>query len=156
MTDSRGDTEFKEIRKEWKARKKEEDNQRKAEEERHRQAAAANQGVEPQNGTDPAQAGAAGAYPGPPGVRPQLPPIGYTPGQAGQAQGHYPAQPNGIEQMQQYGSNPLYANYPQSPYAAQGNQMYQQRHSPLRVQTGTDADGIFIIDPDVPSNNYPQ
>ena len=78
------------------------------------------------NGTDPAQAGSAAAYP--PGVRPQLPPIGYSPGQPGQAQGHYPAQANGIEQMQQYGSNPLYSNYPQSPYAGPGgNQMYQQR-----------------------------
>jgi hypothetical protein len=122
--------EFKEIRKEWKARKKEEDNQRKAEEERHRAAAQASAG-DPQSATDPAAAGAAQAYP--PGVRPQLPPIGYTPGQPGQPQGHYPPQPNGMEQMQQYSGNPMYGNYPQSPYAAQGNQMYQQRHSPLSI-----------------------
>ncbi|KAI9798924.1 MAG: hypothetical protein M1825_004937 [Sarcosagium campestre] len=118
--------EFKEIRKEWKARKKEEENLRKADEERAR-AAQANQ-VDPQNPADPAQAQPANSYP--PGVRPQLPPIGYQPGQPGQVQGHYAGPANGIEQMQQYGSNPLYPNYPQSPYG-QGNQMYQQRHSPL-------------------------
>ncbi|KAI9826119.1 MAG: hypothetical protein M1832_000568 [Thelocarpon impressellum] len=144
--------EFKEIRKEWKARKKEEDNARKADEERQRVAAQANQ-VEPQAGADPAQASSAAAYP--PGVRPQLPPIGYTPGaQAGQVQqGHYPAQPNGIEQMQQYSNNPLYSNYPQSPYG-QGNQMYQQRQTPLLGDPETDADAE--PDPDVPSGNYQQ
>ena len=86
-------------------------------------------------------------------MRPQLPPIGYTPGQPGQVQGHYPAQPNGIDQMQQYGNNPLYSNYPQSPYG-QGNQMYQQRHSPFLIIDEAEADPE--PDPDVPSANYQQ
>ncbi|KAI9844710.1 MAG: hypothetical protein M1838_002068 [Thelocarpon superellum] len=127
--------EFKEIRKEWKARKKEEDNQRKADEERQRVASQAS-AVEPPIPADPSQASSAAAYP--PGVRPQLPPIAYTPGQPGPVPGHYPAQANGIEQMQQYGSNPLYSNYPQSPYG-QGNQMYQQRQAPL-LPPGKDRD----------------
>ncbi|KAI9789363.1 MAG: hypothetical protein M1833_002427 [Piccolia ochrophora] len=145
-----GCTEFKEIRKEWKARKKEEDNQRKADEERQRAAQQANQ-VDPQNPTDPAQASSANSYP--PGVRPQLPPIGYQPGQAGPVPGHYAAPANGIEQMQQYGNNPLYPNYPQSPYGP-GNQMYQQRHTPLQGNQEPDADAE--PDPDVPATTYQQ
>jgi transcription factor CON7 len=142
-------TEFKEIRKEWKARKKEEENQRKAEEERQRQAAQAAGQSEPQNSTEPAQASSASTYT--PGIRPQLPPIGYQPAQAGQVpSGHYQAPPSGIEQMQ-YGNNQLYQNYPQSPYG-QGNQMYQQRQTPLQGNEETDADAE--PDPDVPAGNY--
>ncbi|KAI9755630.1 MAG: [4Fe-4S] proteins maturation [Chaenotheca gracillima] len=126
--------EFKEIRKEWKARKKEEDNQRKAEEERHRQAAQANQ-VESQAGGDPAQAPAPNNY-GPQAVRPHLPPLAYTPGQPAPVQAHYGAPANGIEQIQQYPNNQMYSNYPPSPYG-QGNQMYQQH-------------------PDAPPNTYQQ
>ncbi|KAK0716470.1 hypothetical protein B0T21DRAFT_62550 [Apiosordaria backusii] len=68
--------EFKEIRKEWKARKKEEEAQRKAEEERQRQAAAsaaAQQGATDAQVADGAQPPT--TYPGTRAV--QLPPIGY-------------------------------------------------------------------------------
>ncbi|KAI9846763.1 MAG: hypothetical protein M1837_003612 [Sclerophora amabilis] len=116
--------EFKEIRKEWKARKKEEDNQRKADEERQRQAAQANQ-VESHASGDPSQAPAPNNY-GAQAVRPHLPPLAYTPGQPAPVQAHYGAPANGIEQMQQYPNSQMYPNYPQSPYG-QGNQMYQQR-----------------------------
>merc|ERR1712169_106807 len=82
--------EFKEIRKEWKARKKEEENARKAEEERQRQAAAQASQVD-------GQAGDAHQVPGQGyqqnGARPSLPPIGYQSAD-GHAQGQY-AQPQG-------------------------------------------------------------
>ncbi|KAI9764714.1 MAG: hypothetical protein M1840_008106 [Geoglossum simile] len=138
--------QFKEIRKEWKARKKDEENQRKAEEERQRQAAQAVVQSEPQNSTEPAQASSASTYT--PGVRPQLPPIGFQPGQV--PPGHYQAPQSGIEQIQ-YGNNQLYQNYPQSPYG-QGNQMYQQRQTPLQGSEETDADAE--PDPDVSAGNY--
>ncbi|KAN0086428.1 hypothetical protein V8E54_000116 [Elaphomyces granulatus] len=86
--------EFKEIRKEWKARK-EEENQRKAAEERERAAAQAQvqqaqaqaQAGQVDGGApaDPSQGGQPPSYPG--GVRPQLPPIGYQP-----ADGQVPGQ----------------------------------------------------------------
>jgi hypothetical protein len=82
--------EFKEIRKEWKARKKDEENRA---EECQRQAAQVASQSEPQN-TDTAQTSSASTYT--PGVRPQLPPIGYQPAKAGQ--GHSQAPPGGIEQ----------------------------------------------------------
>lgn len=103
--------EFKEIRKEWKARKKDEDNARKAEEERQR--AAMHGGHMEGGGSDPSQASSPTGYG--PGVRPQLPPIGYAPSQAGPVPGTY-APANGIEQMQTYGNNAVYASYPTSPY----------------------------------------
>jgi transcription factor CON7 len=114
--------EFKEIRKEWKARKKEEENQRKAEEERARAAAA--------------QANPADGPPGdntqpPPGYQQggrqqvQLPPIGYQPG--AQVPGQYQAPPGGVQQLQEYSNNHMYSGYPASPYGAP-NQMYSQRH----------------------------
>ncbi|KZF22744.1 hypothetical protein L228DRAFT_268128 [Xylona heveae TC161] len=110
--------EFKEIRKEWKARKKEEENARKAEEERQRQAAAAQATQVDGQAAEASQAPAASTYP--PGVRPQLPPIGYAPA-GGQVAGQYAAPSGGMDQMHQ-----LYSNYAQSPYT-QGSQMYQQR-----------------------------
>ncbi|KAH7000260.1 hypothetical protein EDB80DRAFT_866301 [Ilyonectria destructans] len=112
--------EFKEIRKEWKQRKKEEEAQRKAEEERQRQAA---QAAAAQNGGDP-QAGPDGApassYPG---SRPvQLPPIGYQPAQ-------YPPPPSaGVPQqsLPDY-NNHMYPNYqPHSPYAQPSQGIYSQ------------------------------
>jgi hypothetical protein len=114
--------EFKEIRKEWKARKKEEENQRKAEEERARAAAA--------------QANPADGPPGdntqpPPGYQQggrqqvQLPPIGYQPG--AQVPGQYQAPPGGVQQLQEYSNNHMYSGYPASPYGAP-TQMYSQRH----------------------------
>ena len=120
-------TEFKEIRKEWKARKKEEENQRKAAEERERAAAAA-QANQVDNNAQPdpaAQANQSQAYPA--GVRPQLPPLGYQPAD-GQVPGQYNASPGGgLVYPAGNGQMPAAypANYPQSPYG-QGNQVYQQ------------------------------
>lgn len=117
--------EFKEIRKEWKARKKEEDTQRKAAEERERAAAAqANQQPDGQV-SDPAQQGQAPSYPG--NVRPQLPPIGYAPATGdGQVPGQYAAQQPGMVYQQQNGQMGYPPNYPHSPYP-QG-QVYQPQH----------------------------
>ncbi|MCJ1302563.1 hypothetical protein MMC08_005367 [Hypocenomyce scalaris] len=119
--------EFKEIRKEWKARKKEEENQRKADDERQRAAAQADG-----QSADPAQAPPQNY---PPGVRPQLPPIGYAPAGA-QVPGQYPG---GVEQMYQQGNGQVYPGYPHSPYG-QGQQMYQQRHTPLHSEEEPPAD----------------
>ncbi|KAK4693528.1 transcription factor CON7, partial [Lecanoromycetidae sp. Uapishka_2] len=103
--------EFKEIRKEWKQRKKEEDNQRKVEEERQR---AANGGSEPS--ADPNQPPGSNY---PPGPRPQLPPIGYAPA-GGQVPANYPS---GVDQMYQaQGNGQVYPGYPHSPYG-QGQQI---------------------------------
>lgn len=112
-------SEFKEIRKEWKARKKEEENQRKAEEERQRASVGANQ-TDGQP-ADPVQTPTSQNYP--PGVRPQLPPIGYAPA-AGQVAAQYPG---GVDQLYQQGNG--YSAYPHSPYG-QNQQMYPQRHTP--------------------------
>jgi hypothetical protein len=110
--------EFKEIRKEWKARKKEEENQRKAEEERQRQAVqAAAQNGDPQGPDGPPTS----TYPG---SRPvTLPPIGYQPAQ-------YPAPPSGSvpqQPMPDY-QNHMYSNYPppHSPYGQPQQGMYNQ------------------------------
>lgn len=114
--------EFKEIRKEWKARKKEDENQRKAEDERARAAAV------------PADGAPEGAAPGyqQGGRSVQLPPIGYQPG--AQVPGQYQAQApsGGVQQLQQgYQQDHLqYSGYPASPYGAP-NQMYNQRHYTL-------------------------
>merc|ERR1712072_689836 len=113
--------EFKEIRKEWKARKKEEENARKAEEERQRQAAAQASQVD-------GQAGDAHQVPGQGyqqnGARPSLPPIGYQSAD-GHAQGQYAQPQGGMVYPQGNGQMGNYANYPNSPYAQQG-QVYQQ------------------------------
>ena len=116
-TDAITFTEFKEIRKEWKARKKEEENQRKAEEERQRQAAqAAAQNGEPQGPDGPPTS----TYPG---SRPvTLPPIGYQPTQ-------YPAPPSGSVPQQPIDyQNHMYSNYPppHSPYGQPNQGMYSQ------------------------------
>ncbi|KAF8862011.1 hypothetical protein BDZ45DRAFT_575029, partial [Acephala macrosclerotiorum] len=103
--------EFKEIRKEWKARKKEEENARKAEEERNRTA------VAPEG---QAQEGAPPGYQA--GRSVQLPPIGYQPN--AQVPAQYQAPSGGVQQLQEYGNNHLqYSGYPASPYGAP-NQMY--------------------------------
>ncbi|CAH0018205.1 unnamed protein product [Clonostachys rhizophaga] len=113
--------EFKEIRKEWKARKKEEENQRKAEEERQRQAAQAAQAAA-QNGPDPQgpDGPPTSSYPG---SRPvTLPPIGYQPAQ-------YPAPPSGgVQQPLPDYQNHMYPNYPppHSPYAQPTQGIYNQ------------------------------
>ncbi|KAI0022023.1 hypothetical protein F4780DRAFT_778038 [Xylariomycetidae sp. FL0641] len=123
--------EFKEIRKEWKARKKEEEQQRKAAEEAERQRqtqAAAAAAAQAQNGSGDPQAGDAGqsapSYTASRQV--QLPPIGYQPSQ-------YPAPPSATVPQQplpEYSptSHMYGGNYqPASPYAPQGQQMYNQR-----------------------------
>ncbi|KAM7223653.1 hypothetical protein V8F06_001127 [Rhypophila decipiens] len=115
--------EFKEIRKEWKARKKEEEAVRKAEEERQRAAAASAQSAaDPQSATDGNQPPT--TYPGSRQV--QLPPIGY---QAAQ----YPAPPSaGIQGSLpgDYSAGHVYgsAYSPNSPYGAPNPQMYNQHN----------------------------
>ncbi|KAJ5907583.1 hypothetical protein N7495_000265 [Penicillium taxi] len=107
--------EFKEIRKEWKARKKEEDTQRKAAEERERAAAQAAQANQVDaSGPSDSQPGQPSAYGG--GVRPQLPPLGY---QAAESQVPSQYAPGGMV----YQNYP--PNYPHSPY--QSGPVYQQR-----------------------------
>ncbi|KAK2003704.1 hypothetical protein LX36DRAFT_565631 [Colletotrichum falcatum] len=120
--------EFKEIRKEWKQRKKEEEAQRKAEDERQRQAAAAaaaaaqNGSGDPQSGADGSSSASAYAS----GRQVQLPPIGYQPSQ-------YPAPPSagGVAQqpLPEYSSSHMYStNYqPQSPYGQPNQSMYSSR-----------------------------
>jgi len=110
--------EFKEIRKEWKARKKEEENQGKQDEERARAAAAP---VDGQNAGDSAAPSYQQA-----GRSVQLPPIGYQPG--AQVPGQYQAPSGGVQQLQEYSNNHLqYSGYPASPYGAP-NQMYSQHN----------------------------
>jgi hypothetical protein len=113
--------EFKEIRKEWKQRKKEEENQRKQQEERERSANGPVDGQPP----DQAQQGQAAHYP--PGVRPSLPPIGYAPAD-GQVPSQYPGQQSGMVYQQGNGQMgyPPANSYPHSPYA-QGNPQYAQQ-----------------------------
>lgn len=112
--------EFKEIRKEWKARKKEEENQRKAEDERARAAAGPSDGQQPdvaQSGYQPARSV-------------QLPPIGYSPG--AQVPGQYQAPPGNVQQLQDYqGQSHMaqqYSGYPASPYGAPPNMYSNQQH----------------------------
>ena len=108
-------SEFKEIRKEWKQRKKEEETQRKQDEERQRQQ---NGGSTEQPAPDPSQPQGPNFPSG--GNRPQLPPIGYGPS-GGQVPPQYPS---GVDQIYQAGSSAqVYPNYnPHSPYG-QGQQM---------------------------------
>ena len=114
-------TEFKEIRKEWKARKKEEENARKADEERQRQAQQAQQ----VDGQPPDGHQVQGQPYQQNGGRPSLPPIGYQAAD-GHPQGQYAQQPPMVY-GQQNGQMPQgYPNYPNSPYGQQG-QVYQQR-----------------------------
>ncbi|KAL6850663.1 hypothetical protein ACO1O0_007787 [Amphichorda felina] len=113
--------EFKEIRKEWKARKKEEENQRKAEEERQRQAA---QAAAAQNGGQDPQAADGTPTSTYPTNRPvTLPPIGYQPTQ-------YPAPPSGSVPQQGLADyqGHMYPNYPppHSPYGQPQQGMYNQ------------------------------
>jgi transcription factor CON7 len=115
-------TEFKEIRKEWKARKKEEEGARKAEEDRQRQAVAQAQQADGQPADGQHVQGQSYQQNG---GRPSLPPIGYQQPE-GHAQGQYAQQPAAMVYPQQNGQMPGYANYPNSPYAQQG-QVYQQR-----------------------------
>lgn len=116
--------EFKEIRKEWKARKKEEDAQRKAEEDRQRAAQA--QANPPQDGQHPQDQQPPQGYQQPGRQPVQLPPIGYQPG--AQVPGQYQAPSGGVQQLQEYTNpNHMYSGYPASPYG-QPSQMYSQRY----------------------------
>ena len=112
-TDNLVSIEFKEIRKEWKQRKKDEDAARKVDEDRtravHHQAGP--QGDGHANG-DGAQAQ---------GVR-QLPPLGYAPA-SGQVPAQYAAPGANMDGMSQYSGGQMPNYYPQSPYG-QGNSMY--------------------------------
>ncbi|KAF2661248.1 hypothetical protein K491DRAFT_483109 [Lophiostoma macrostomum CBS 122681] len=112
--------EFKEIRKEWKAKKKEEEQQRKADEERQR---AADPRAPHDNGPDAPVYGQVRQPVGMPGQapgHPQLPPIGYQPAASGNTSGpQYGTQSPGLAEGM--------AHYPQSPYG-QNPQMYQQGH----------------------------
>ncbi|RVX74078.1 hypothetical protein B0A52_01910 [Exophiala mesophila] len=112
--------EFKEIRKEWKARKKEEESARKAEDDRQRSAAQSNQVDGQDNGGHqvPGQAYQQN------GGRPSLPPIGYQAAE-GHNQGQYAQPQSGMVYPQGNGQLGNY-NYPNSPYGQQG-QVYQQR-----------------------------
>lgn len=114
-------TEFKEIRKEWKARKKEEENARKAEEERQRQAQVQQVDGQPGDGHQ---------VQGPPyqgnGGRPSLPPIGYAPAD-GHAPGQYGQQPGQMVYPQGNGNVSYPGPYPGSPYAQQGQVPYQRK-----------------------------
>jgi hypothetical protein len=127
--------EFKEIRKEWKARKKEEENQRKADEERARAAAVSADG-------QPADGAPAPGYQANRSV--QLPPIGYQPG--AQVPGQYQPTSGSVQQLQEYGGNShlQYSGYPASPYGAP-NQMYSQRHYTLNICTPLQIKTNFAI-----------
>lgn len=108
-------TEFKEIRKEWKQRKKEEEAQRKAEEES--QASAGAGSAAPDQGLE---GPSTPSYPVSRAV--QLPPIGYQPAQ-------YPAPSGGVPQpgLADYGAGHMYPNYPpHSPYGQPNQNMYSQ------------------------------
>ncbi|KAL2068141.1 hypothetical protein VTL71DRAFT_16239, partial [Oculimacula yallundae] len=104
--------EFKEIRKEWKARKKEEENQRKVDDERIRATG-------PADGQNSSDNPPAAAYQQP-GRSVQLPPIAYQPGTQ-QVQTQYQAPSSNLQQLQGYDSNHVqYTGYPASPYGAPG------------------------------------
>ncbi|KFA56714.1 hypothetical protein S40293_09546 [Stachybotrys chartarum IBT 40293] len=111
--------EFKEIRKEWKQRKKDEEARRKADEELQRQAATAQaaQNGGPDQGPDGRQA--AGC---PSSLNVQFPPIGYQPTQ-------YPAPPSATvsqQPMSDYGGSHMYPNYQPHYYGQPIQSLYSQ------------------------------
>jgi hypothetical protein len=124
--------EFKEIRKEWKARKKEEEAQRKAAEEEARRRAQEDAAATTAAESQPPVTGS----PYVSGMAPQrqLPPPLTYPNVSMATNGvHYspttaPTAP--MENMQQYAQQPIYTGYPAAPqYGGQHQQMYagQQR-----------------------------
>lgn len=123
LTDRWCTAEFKEIRKEWKARKKEEESARKAEDERQRAAHGAAQDGQPDGQPPQGQAYQTN------GGRPSLPPIGYAPAEGHPPAGQYQAPPGGMVYAQGNAPMPNYAQYPNSPYGhqQQGQPVYQQR-----------------------------
>lgn len=119
--------EFKEIRKEWKARKKAEEAERKAQEEAERQRQAQEAAAAAQNGHGP-EPTSAGQAPQP-YASGGLPPIRYQP-----AGSQYPAPPSASVAQQplpEYSpTSSMHPGYypPASPYAPPGQQqMYSQR-----------------------------
>lgn len=140
--------EFKEIRKEWKARKKQEEAERKAvEEEARRSSAEGGQPSEAQNqAPTPAPVSSAQYTPVPPRQLP--PPLPYANAPV-PANVHYPAAPTAaMEPMPQYSQQqqvyPAYpqSGYPQSMYAA-------QRQAPIQTANNGEGDTDPDADPDV-------
>jgi len=113
---------FKDLRKEWKAKKKEEEATRKADEERHR--ASVQQRAHEGGAHEPHVYGQMLRAIGVPGQPPQLPPTGYEAAASGNntARQYNTASLDLLESMAQYATT-----YPQSPYG-QNWQMYQQNH----------------------------
>lgn len=140
-------TEFKEIRKEWKARKKEEEAQRKAAEEearrRAQEEATSTTSAEPQPAVTSAQ-----YVSGMPPQQRQLPPLSYQPsvslpnGVQFAATSSAPTAP--MESMQQqYGQQQMYQSYPPTQqFAGNTQQMYagqQQRAAATPQSNGNNA-----------------
>lgn len=138
-------TEFKEIRKEWKARKKEEEAQRKAAEEEARRRAAEEAQANSTTGAEPQSAvTSAGQYvSGMPPQQRQLPPLSYQPSVS---------LPNGVQyaatssaptasmdsMAQQYGQQQMYSTYPPQAqqFAGQATQpIYAGQQRAQSVQT---------------------
>jgi transcription factor CON7 len=113
--------EFKEIRKEWKARKKAEEAERKQREEEAARNAQAQGQSDPQGGHDGQQSAPVQQYGGA-----RLPPIGYQPTQ-------YPAPPN-VSLPNEYSNNyvPTGGYSATSPYQQSHQQVYGQRKYALR------------------------
>lgn len=155
--------EFKEIRKEWKARKKEEEAQRKAAEEEARRRAQ-DDGSAAAAGTD-AQPSATGSpyVAGMPPQRQLPPPLTYQPNVSVATNGvHYsptaaPTAP--MESMQQYTQQPIYTGYAAPPqYGGQPQQMYAGQQRAATTQSngntstttgGEEPDADAEPDPDV-------
>lgn len=116
--------EFKEIRKEWKAKKKEEEHARKQEDERARAEGRSVGDGTPTSATAqyvPAHMLTHGMG------GPQLPPIGYAPA-PGQAPAQYASGQSQVDGQSYQPTGQMYTNggYPPSPYGQQAP-MYQQR-----------------------------
>ncbi|PWW75455.1 hypothetical protein C7212DRAFT_352349 [Tuber magnatum] len=140
--------EFKEIRKEWKARKKQEEAERKAvEEEARRSSAEGGQPGEVQNQA-PASVPVSGPQYTPVPPRQLPPPLPYT-NTPVPANVHYPAAPTAaMESMPQYPQQQqVYPGYPQSGYP---QSMYAaQRPAPIQTANSGEGDGDADADPDV-------
>ncbi|RPB16982.1 hypothetical protein P167DRAFT_202884 [Morchella conica CCBAS932] len=145
--------EFKEIRKEWKARKKEEEAQRKAQEEAERQRSTeGGSATEVAQVTPGAAAPASSAQYTAGGMAPrQLPPIAYQ--QPPVPSVHYPAAPTAtMDPMQQYQQPTIYNTYQQASYPQGPQQIFpgQARQAPI-PPTNEEPDADADADPDVAS-----
>lgn len=134
--------EFKEIRKEWKARKKEEEAQRKAQEESERTRQGEQAEQQPQ-----VPAVSAASYSAIPPR--QLPPIGYS--QSVSTPVHYGVAPStGIEQLYTTPTAPIYTS---SAYAGYNVPQYNAPSRPAAQTQGED-DAEAEPDTDVQQANY--